>query len=490
MTRRPWLLLGIAVLLLGQSVAGAAVARQEEHRFSVDFTDAPLGDALRILFHDTPYAFSLGPGLEGLPVTLSLNNVTFRQALSAVLALHGLASARSGDVYQIVLRGQEPSYAWALAPGPIVIYSRVLPEEGKTEILWRAFTSHRRARASSEEHVLYTVEGPGRMLPLELGCMPSPDGSGLLVWQMKSRGHQEWATKWLAVRLLDGVLTELGETPGVPWLSDLSPLPYWDYWENHSRLVVVPGTCIYTPDLGSLRGALPDPEAPISETSARGGHGSAGERLSAYCEQHHRAEAEHLRLAFAKLANEMEVGYLGFYDPAATPHLLLMSLGIPAGRHPGRDGGWSVPSREAACSPDGRLIAHADRWRHEGLSTPEKREVPTYYGLGARLDVFDVATGRRVWYARRASVPRWVSQRYQSVRSSMEWTAPRFSDVRWSRDGRYLSFTTSEEIYQGSGLWCSVTVLDVVEWRPVLHLPNASNAFVVVPPAAETTEGP
>jgi hypothetical protein len=295
-------------------------------------------------------------------------------------------------------------------------------------------------------------------------------------------------TRWLAVRLSDGAVTELGETPGLPWLSALSPLPYWDRWDGHDRLVLVPDSFVFTPDLGSLSGALPGPETPTPEPSAEGPGGDARDRLTAYCEQHHQAETEHLRSAFAKLANEMDVGYLGFDDPGASPYLLLLSLGIPSSRSIGRDG-WSVPTRHAACSPDGRLIAYADTWRHEGLSTPEG-QAPTHYGWGARLDVFDVATGQRLWYTRRASVPRWIPEMYKSARGPVEWTHPRFADLRWSRDGRYLSFTTCEDIYSASEASCSVTVLDVAQLRPVLCLPNGSNAFVITPPAAETAERP
>jgi len=57
----------------------------------------------------------------------------------------------------------------------------------------------------------------------------------------------------------------------------------------------------------------------------------------------------------------------------------------------------------------------------------------------------------------------------------------------------YLVFTTCEGLYSASETSHSVTVLDVTQFRlrPVLlHLPNASNAFVITPPVAEGAEHP
>jgi type II secretory pathway component GspD/PulD (secretin) len=110
MTRTSCLLLGIALLLLAQPLAGPVAAQDEEHLFGVDFTDAPLEDVLRVLFQDRPYTFTLGPGLEDLRVTITLSNVTFTQALRAVLALHDLTYARSGNVYRIVRDQPELPY--------------------------------------------------------------------------------------------------------------------------------------------------------------------------------------------------------------------------------------------------------------------------------------------------------------------------------------------------------------------------------------------
>jgi len=108
MTRTSCLLFGLALLLLAQPVAGPAGAQNEEHLFSVDFTDAPLEDVLRAVFQDTPYTFTLGPGLDDRRVTTTLANVTFPQALRAILTLHDLTYTTSGGVYHIMSSGPEP----------------------------------------------------------------------------------------------------------------------------------------------------------------------------------------------------------------------------------------------------------------------------------------------------------------------------------------------------------------------------------------------
>ncbi|MDH4180163.1 MAG: STN domain-containing protein [Armatimonadota bacterium] len=101
MTRTPWLLFGLALILLAQPVAGPAVAGNEEHRFTLDFTDASLEDVLRVLFQDRPYAFTLDPGLEDCRVTIILREVTFRQALRAILSMHDLTYRREEEMYHI-----------------------------------------------------------------------------------------------------------------------------------------------------------------------------------------------------------------------------------------------------------------------------------------------------------------------------------------------------------------------------------------------------
>jgi type II secretory pathway component GspD/PulD (secretin) len=106
MTRTSWLLLGLALLLLAQAAAGAATEGQPDRYITVDFRDAPLDDVLRSVFRETPYTFTLGPGLEDLRLTITLNEVTFRQALRAITGMHDLLYEKEGNVYHIYRRPQ------------------------------------------------------------------------------------------------------------------------------------------------------------------------------------------------------------------------------------------------------------------------------------------------------------------------------------------------------------------------------------------------
>jgi len=97
--------LGVAVALTGLLAAGGpAWTQMEERPITLDLKDVQLEDALRLVFKDTPYSFTLAPGLGGRTVTLTLNDVTFSQALRAILGLHGLTYRKApGDIYEIML---------------------------------------------------------------------------------------------------------------------------------------------------------------------------------------------------------------------------------------------------------------------------------------------------------------------------------------------------------------------------------------------------
>ena len=117
--------LGVAVALTGLlSAGGPAWAQMEERPITLDLKDVQLEDALRLVFKDTPYSFTLEPGLGGRTVTLTLNDVTFSQALRAILGLHGLTYRKApGDIYEIML---EPEIDLTSTAGPPE-YEDVIP---------------------------------------------------------------------------------------------------------------------------------------------------------------------------------------------------------------------------------------------------------------------------------------------------------------------------------------------------------------------------
>ena len=63
----------------------------------------------------------------------------------------------------------------------------------------------------------------------------------------------------------------------------------------------------------------------------------------------------------------------------------------------------------------------------------------------------------------------------------LPWTLPEFRDIRWSRDGHYLSFTTYEQDLSAVPVQVreSITVLDASTWRVVLHVADAANVFAL-----------
>lgn len=103
-TRLLIMVVGVAVALTGLlSAGGPAWAQMEERPITLDLKDVQLEDALRLVFKDTPYSFTLAPGLGGRTVTLTLNDVTFSQALRAILGMHGLTYRKApGDIYEIM----------------------------------------------------------------------------------------------------------------------------------------------------------------------------------------------------------------------------------------------------------------------------------------------------------------------------------------------------------------------------------------------------
>jgi hypothetical protein len=105
------LLLGLFVLLVAVTGAlaltAATYAQEEENRISLDLKDANLEDALRLIFRP-PYSFALEPGVTGR-VTVSLHDVTFSQALRAILDLNRLTYRKeANNVYVITKREEKP----------------------------------------------------------------------------------------------------------------------------------------------------------------------------------------------------------------------------------------------------------------------------------------------------------------------------------------------------------------------------------------------
>jgi hypothetical protein len=87
-------------------------AAADEHRITLDLRDANIEDALRMIFRDTPYSFTIEPDVTG-KVTLSLNEVPFARALRAILDINNpklTYRKEAGDLY-VITRQAEPATA-------------------------------------------------------------------------------------------------------------------------------------------------------------------------------------------------------------------------------------------------------------------------------------------------------------------------------------------------------------------------------------------
>ena len=111
------LLVVLALLLAvaaGLAATAFAYAQEEENPITLDLKDARLEDALRLIFRP-PYSFTLEPGVTGT-VTVSLHDVTFSQALRAILDLNHLTYRKEANNLYVISRRQEKPETPATPP--------------------------------------------------------------------------------------------------------------------------------------------------------------------------------------------------------------------------------------------------------------------------------------------------------------------------------------------------------------------------------------
>jgi hypothetical protein len=344
--------------------------------------------------------------------------------------------------------------------GPKVVYARTT-DEGIDICIQYLPSKHPR--------VLYTARNlpqARHSLPDSFGFIPSPSGEYLLVWDTRfdSRTGLPAASRWLIVGMLDASTTKLGETNGEPCL-----LPYWA--DDRHVLFEGEGEEVGIFDVEGRKALQPLPQLGVpADTEA--GQERARVRLIQYSQRHYPEMMGGILSALTKL--EKCLGLRDHFRQFSEPpeYMFLRSLGIP-GLHELRPkimGGavWlRLPS--VICSPDTKLLACADVWKGSLSQTPS---------AGARIEVFKVTSGSKIWSTKVPSKPRPIfSPRAEGMinPTPLPWTSPEFRDIRWSRDGHYFSFTTYDDPAP------SVTVLETTTWKEVLHIPNAMNAFVISP---------
>ncbi|NIM06826.1 MAG: hypothetical protein GTO55_09820 [Armatimonadetes bacterium] len=358
------------------------------------------------------------------------------------------------------------------APIPAGIVYAHYTEQG-TEILWRK-------PMALDEVVLYASSSWG-IIPDELGYLPSPDGKWLLVWDTEeSYSHQDGdqsTTRWLVIRLTDGKQLEIGKVPGKAWL-----LPYWQDSGHIALMGEIEEKTVFDVETEQL--CRPLPQGGRRESDAAASKASEN-RLVSYCQDYHPKDWKYLQLAISGLEKQLELSdYYSHLFVAKEPreYLILRTLGIPScGLLQPQCGGRHFKAPRVAFSPDYSVIARSYAWQSEpakqrsGSVAREKA-----IGSGVHLEIFEVGSGKRVWSIGFASKPRVLPKGWPFINPPpLPFTTPEIWDTRFSADGRYLSFTTSDEDV-GSGY--IVRIVDTANWQEVLRLSDATNAFVIPMP--------
>jgi hypothetical protein len=127
--------LGVMVVMacliaLSAQTWAQGTAAEDEHRITLDLRDANIEDALRMIFRDTPYSFTIEPGVTGR-VTLSLNEVPFSRALRAILDINNpklTYRKEAGDLYVITQQ--------VVAPTPVETQPTIEQPAAEQMVYW------------------------------------------------------------------------------------------------------------------------------------------------------------------------------------------------------------------------------------------------------------------------------------------------------------------------------------------------------------------
>jgi hypothetical protein len=119
--RRMWWLSGLFVAAVLLSTAQAPSFAMEERQVTLDVRDSPAEEALRLVFRDTPFSFTLSPEVEkGRKVTVSLNEVPFPVALRAIGNAANLEITAEPDNPWVYVVKPRPMVTMGGAPVPVV----------------------------------------------------------------------------------------------------------------------------------------------------------------------------------------------------------------------------------------------------------------------------------------------------------------------------------------------------------------------------------
>ena len=398
-----------------------------------------------------------------------------------------------------------------------LVYGRA-SDTGRPDVIWQSL------RLDEPRVVYESLQERSWAILDDLGWLPSPDGRWLYVWDAP---HDEYglpvSRQLVLVGLPRGAVVPVGQLGG-----DERVLPYW---QDSVQLVLATPAHETTFDVErrTLTEPLPRWAPPIGlpgdEESAR----ELQVALVDYCSRRYGDNRSCLLLALEGLESELGVmqylrGRHGWdhcppWEPDVPEYFFLRSIGVlPLDGYRGERAFFPT----VVCSPDGRLVARAGVAKIPLRRQSESGDWESVFDIEARVDVFDVASRKGVWATavEQRGGPRKLSHPDEPLWYWPEYPRPYFRDLRWSWDGRYLSFTLCNvPIYPGLPIprtfserdrpvkvlasegvageypWrTAVVVVDTFTWYDrttawsYLYIPGGLNAFVV-PDATETAAG-
>jgi hypothetical protein len=384
-------------------------------------------------------------------VTVLLAGIVLAGALGDVSS----ASAASGPAWAVIFARrqfvEEHVYGWQVVwqPGTHTRQQRVVYETAPTRGLVR--------------------------IPSRLGYLSSPDGRWLLVWESTYPPETPGVltTTWTAVALPSGERLAIGVVPAL-----VGAFPHW--LDDH-RVILEKGdeSAVFDVALGRLTDSLPQ----------RGEPTQTGERdvddddvSAAWRQQFLRRYFEPQWQCARGAAATPYMNLRRFLQPRGYPHpdtveaFLLRPMGLVqvAGSRE-RKASWPG----LAVTPDCGMVARA-AVLPVGSAMVEHANGECTMGTVVRPEVavYQFRSGKRLW-RQRSRLWSYPQLSDLALEFPGDGRQPSYRDLRWSGDGRYLSFTLHNDMDDHGRLTDSTTILDSTNWEQVLKLWDATNAFVV-----------
>jgi hypothetical protein len=303
-------------------------------------------------------------------------------------------------------------------------------------------------------------------IPDSTGFLPSPDGQWLMVWEPDPSATKEGRTptQWLVIRVRDGKSWQLGQTD--------TPSLLLPRWTDATHVVLEGDTTSATFDTKKQKLLTPLPrwQGPDEGRRAR-----TEKRLLVFCRRDKVGTQAFLK-AWPTVEKELQVNDLSPNPTEPKEFVLLRNFGIP-GMGIIRQQDHSAIMRGMNRLP--RVVMNPDGTRLAASFVTNIQTGNVWQWADACLDVFDIASGKSLWHT---IIPARDWQRPANdpnidITSVPPHTSPEYRDLRFSADGKYLSYTTIAETGNDDR---TVHVIDTTKWQEIVSIPKAEEAFVVL----------